>query len=157
MASTVSNEFDASSEEPLTDPCLAIAGQVLIAEDDECLRRLIAKVLAFEGYFVTEAADGVSMLEILESRLRVCADAFDLVITDFRMPGLTGLDVIGWMRKNGCNTPVIVVSALPPEMVQKHANDVNAFYLSKPVALDNLRRIANNLVARHPTEEGDGL
>lgn len=102
-------------EDHVTSPGLASARHVLVVEDEPALRHLMAKVLATEGYFVTEANDGQTMLDILaQSRpSRYCA--FDLIVTDVNMPGLTGFDALSYLRQSGCRTPAIVVSALPVE------------------------------------------
>jgi CheY-like chemotaxis protein len=119
---------------------------VLVAEDDTALRELMAQHLAFEGYFVTEAADAPTMLAAILASQKICVDAFDLIVTDVRMPGMTGLDALTRIRESGCKTPAIVVSALPGESVQREVQALDAFFLPKPFALENLRKIANRVV-----------
>ena len=134
-------------EEDPTRPGFASTYRVLIAEDDSALRQLMANLLAFEGYFVTEASDAQSMLEAVRSTGCNCELPFDLIVTDVRMPGQTGLDALATLRKSGCRTPAIIVSALPGEMVQLEADQLDALFLPKPFALENLRRIANRVVS----------
>lgn len=132
--------------ERTTHPGVASAPRVLVAEDDPALRKLMAQLLAFEGYLVTEAADGLTMLDAVQISGHSCEDTFDLIVTDVRMPGLTGLDALAMLRQSGCNTPAIIVSALPGNMVQPQARELNALFLPKPFSLENLRRIANRVV-----------
>ena len=132
-----------------THPGVDSTRRVLIAEDDPSLRELMARLLAFEGYFVTEAADASAMLDVVQTTHDGCGDPFDLIVADVRMPGLTGLDALAILRQSGCNIPAIVVSALPGEMVQPEVQELNALFLPKPFALENLRRIANRVVCGH--------
>ena len=62
-----------------------MAANILIVEDDPLNRYLICKVLRYEGYQIVEASDGAEALELL------CAQRFDLVITDFVMQSSTDL------------------------------------------------------------------
>jgi DNA-binding response OmpR family regulator len=103
-------------------------------------------LLAFEGYFVTEASDAQAMLDAVRASDGDCEPGFDLIVTDVRMPGLSGLDALARLRETGCQVPAIVVSALPGEMVRPEAEELNALFLPKPFALENLRRIANRVL-----------
>ncbi len=131
------------------------APRVLIAEDDPALRDLMARMLAFEGYIVTETADGQTMLEAAHASHDSIDDAFDLIVTDVHMPGMTGLDALARLRELGCCTPAIVVSALPPDMVQYEVHELNALFLPKPFALENLLRIANRVVGGQQSQASD--
>jgi CheY-like chemotaxis protein len=103
-------------------------------------------LLAFEGYFVTEVVDALEVLDAVQVSHDRREAPFDLIVTDVRMPGLTGLDALAILRQSGCTTPAIIVSALPGEMVQPDIPVRNALFLPKPFALENLRRIANRVV-----------
>ena len=112
-----------------------------MAEDDGAMRDLVTETLYPAGYVVTEAASGKEMLRILReaSVAEYPADAFDLIVTDVRMPGNTGLDVVARIRAAGCHTPVIVVTAFPDDEVRDRAEQLNAVLLEKPFALQTLR------------------
>ena len=84
-------EDDLDWEEDSTLPGIASTRHVLVVEDDSSLRELMARQLAFEGYFVTEASDAQAMLEAVQSSCESCQNTFDLIVTDVRMPGMTGL------------------------------------------------------------------
>jgi len=137
---------DFTWQEHSTRPGLASAPRVLVAEDDPALRQLMVYLLAFEGYFVTEASDAQAMLDAVRACDGNCELGFDLIVTDVRMPGLSGLDALARLRETGCQVPAIVVSALPGEMVRPEAEELNALFLPKPFALENLRRIANRVL-----------
>ena len=61
--------------------------KILVVDDEEILRMLITDTLEDEGYSIIEAEDGEQALYLIEK------DKFDLVILDFMMPGLTGIEV----------------------------------------------------------------
>jgi len=129
-----------------TDPNVASPPRVLVTEDDPRLRDLMVQTMAFEGFFVTEASDAFAMLNAVKACHEACDDTFDLIVTDVRMPGLSGLDALARLRESGCQTPAIVVSALPRDMIQDQVQRLNALFIAKPFALDSLRKAANQAI-----------
>jgi len=123
-------------------PSVASSPRVLVAEDDPQLRKLIVRLLTFEGYLVTEASDALAMLEAVKGGREYCDDTFDLIVTDVRMPGLSGLDALARLRESGCHAPAIVVSSMPRDLIQGQVQELNAMFVPKPFALDNLRKLA---------------
>ena len=146
------SERGTDAEEHSTRQGNASRRRVLVAEDDPALRSLIVRLLTFDGYIVTETADANAMLDSALISREDCEDTFDLIVTDVRMPGMTGLEALAKLRGLGCRTPAIVVSALPGEMVQPEVQELNAFFLPKPFSLENLRRIANRVVNCHQSQ-----
>jgi len=134
-----------------TDPPLADARRVLVVEDDPALRDLMANVLAAEGYFVTETADSPAMLRAVKAA-ESSESPFDLIVTDVRMPGQSGLEALAHLREVGCQTPTIVVTAFPDEKVQRQALELDTLLLPKPFALETLRSIANRILATDPQD-----
>ena len=80
--------------------------RVLVVDDEASIRDLLAKTLALAEYDVDLAPDGRTALE----RLRITA--YDLLITDLRMPGVDGLAVIREARRLKPDIPVIIVTGL---------------------------------------------
>ena len=115
---------------------------MLLAEDDPAFRRLIASVLADEGYEVVEAADGLALLAHIETTLaarREPADSF-LVVADIRMPGLTGLDVLAILRCANWRTPVILITAFGDEATHAEGRELGAAaVIDKPFNVQDLR------------------
>lgn len=116
---------------------LPVGRRVILAEDDAAMREMLEVVLSEAGYRVTTVADGEKLTRSLQE---ASANArFDLIVTDVNMPGGSGLDVIGQLRQNGDETPVIVVTAFPQEDVRKRARDLGLRLLAKPFELETLR------------------
>lgn len=80
-------------------------GQILIVDDESDIRRLLREMLAFEGHEVAEAASGPEALE------RLSKVAFDLIVTDVRMPAMGGLELLRRVREASPSTEVIVATA----------------------------------------------
>jgi len=114
----------------------------LLAEDDAEFRHLLATVLAEEGYEVVEAGDGLALLASIEDTLTVRRErpeAF-LVVTDVRMPGLTGLDVLAILRCANRVTPVILITAFGDEATHAEGRELGAVAVfDKPFNVDALR------------------
>jgi DNA-binding response OmpR family regulator len=83
---------------------------VLIAEDDENIRKGLAEILGNEGYTTIEAADGASALA------QFAATAPDFVCLDIMMPGKSGYDVCREIRASGSAVPIVFISAKSEEI-----------------------------------------
>ena len=115
---------------------------VLLAEDDDAFRHLIASVLAQDGYEVLEAGDGLGLLANIESTLTVRREPADhfLVVTDVRMPGLSGLDVLAILRCANWATPVILITAFGDEATHAEGRELGAAAIfDKPFDVEKLR------------------
>lgn len=78
--------------------------RLLVAEDDPCVSRLIYMVLTGAGFEVGTVSDGEAAWNALHH------EHFDLLVTDNEMPRLSGLNLIGRMRREGMSLPVIMTS-----------------------------------------------
>lgn len=77
---------------------------ILVIDDDEAVRKLIAMILERDQHRVVEAANGVSGIKAFK------AAAFDLVITDLIMPEQEGLETIRELRKDGGRVRILAIS-----------------------------------------------
>jgi DNA-binding NtrC family response regulator len=104
---------------------------ILIVDDEEIIRDLLAEVL--EDYEISLAADGSEAIDRLKER------RFDLVITDLRMPNVSGEEVVRFAREHNANQQVIVISAYSSlhTVSQSISNGACAF-LSKPFSIKEL-------------------
>ena len=106
---------------------------LLIVEDDESLRQILARHLRSRNYRVDEAASAVGAVRLLEAGVRP-----DLVLLDINLPGDTGWDLLrGPAFAAAGSPPVVVASATTVRRRQLSEFDV-AGYLPKPFALDTL-------------------
>lgn len=132
--------------------------RVLVAEDSPAMRELLMLVLRERGYEVDCARSGSEMLSVLSACRTVgaFAERFDLIVTDVRMPGASGLDVIDRLRRDGESTPVIAVTAFPLDATVERSRRLGVQLLAKPFDLDALRSAVE--AALNPTlastEEG---
>ena len=86
-------------------------------------------------------SSGSQMMRVLSERApdgSLC-ERFDLIVTDVRMPGVSGLDVIDELRRAGSVTPVIAVTAFPHDATRNRAQRLEMRLLAKPFDLDVLR------------------
>lgn len=116
---------------------------VLLVEDDDAVRHALARFLVKEGFRVTEAPNAFQAIQSLG------AD-FDIVLTDVRMPGASGIDLVAALKSRRPLTPIIVFTGLNEAKVAAEALNAGADrYLFKPVDLVVLRRHIWDLLARH--------
>jgi CheY-like chemotaxis protein len=123
----------------------------VVAEDDDAMRALIVERLGRDGYDLAEVATGSELLDLL-SQERLDGrpgSAFDLIVTDVRMPGRNGLDAIAFLRRAGSTTPVIAVAAFPDDEVRARAKSLRAMLLAKPYALKALRGAVRYCLGLH--------
>src|SRR5574337_2223197 len=79
-------------------------GRILVVDDDPVLRELLTVFLEERGYEVQEAQDGQAGL------VAFTQGGFDLIFTDFRMPGMSGLEMAAAMRRSDPVVPIILVT-----------------------------------------------
>lgn len=79
--------------------------KILVVDDEDIIRSIIKrKIIAATDFAIEEAIDGKDALEKLQ------ASQFDLIITDIKMPRMTGLELIAAMRASGIDSPVIIIT-----------------------------------------------
>jgi len=111
--------------------------RALVVDDDSTIRYTLRGMLELAGVTIEEAADGISALECLER------GAFDLVITDLRMPRMDGFELLRKIRERGSAAPrVIVVTAHGSERHAVEAIKSGAYdYFRKPFDIDELKAV----------------
>jgi DNA-binding NtrC family response regulator len=111
-------------------------GRILVVDDDPSLRRVLQAQLEQEGYEVAVAVSAQQTLSVLELR------PFDLVITDLRMPGMSGLELLKHARSQYPQTIVIVLTAFGTVDTAVEAMKAGAYdYLTKPVHPDEMTAV----------------
>jgi DNA-binding NtrC family response regulator len=122
------------------DLVLIMAASILVVEDDPLGRNLICEVLRSDGHQPFEASDGAEALELLQTQ------PFNLVISDFVMPKLDGLKLLGHLHSVSPRMPVILISGYMSEDSGKKILQQTAEFLPKPFDLDVLRSTVQRLL-----------
>jgi two-component system alkaline phosphatase synthesis response regulator PhoP len=124
--------------------------RLLIVEDDPTLRQALAFNLTREGYEVSSSADGESALEAARN------ERLDLILLDVMLPGMSGIEVLRALRRDGVSTPVIVLSAKGDEIDRVVGLKVGADdYVSKPFSRPELLARIEAVLRRHRSEPAE--
>ncbi len=115
--------------------------EILIIEDEPILARNVCESLCLSGHTATNAFSGEEGLQAAQSRFP------DLIVLDYRLPGIDGLDVIRELRKNGNQASIIMMTAhgnidTAIEAMKRGASD----FLTKPVDLTELRMVIDRVL-----------
>ncbi len=118
----------------MSQPTYARISKVLVVEDNDGLREVLCQQLLSLGLNIVEAEDGVNAVRILETQ------SIDLLITDFRMPLMNGVELLSWCRTRPLHLPVIFLSSeadlIPSEQVA--LGDCCATMMLKPFTMEVL-------------------
>lgn len=112
--------------------------RILIVDDDQSLRRVTQMQLEEAGYEVLAAADGSEALAVMSET------APPLIITDLKMPGMSGMDLLRAIRAGYPQTAVIMVTAFGTVQTAVEAMKAGAYdYITKPIDYDELTLLVN--------------
>jgi DNA-binding response OmpR family regulator len=127
--------------------------RLLLVEDDATLRQALSFSLTREGYEVTTADNGAAALEQGRN------EALDLILLDVMLPGMSGVEVLRVLRRDGVTTPVIILSAKGDEIdrvvgLKVGADDYVAKPFSRPELLARIEAVLRRRrrEADHPEE-----
>jgi nitrogen regulation protein NR(I) len=116
--------------------------KILLVEDDPPIATALIRVLSDEGYEVTHAEDGTKGLAFAN------AEKCDLVITDFKMPGVTGMELVERLHDTQPRLPVIMMTAHGTTDTAIEATKLGAYdYLLKPFEMPDLLALVEKAVA----------
>jgi|CZKI01.1.fsa_nt_gi DNA-binding response OmpR family regulator len=111
------------------------SGRILVIEDDDSIRTVLARSIARFGFTVDLASDGQQAIAQFESGPAL----FTLVFLDFKLPGMDGSEVLSRLRQIRPDVRVILMSGLGrEEALEKFAGQGLAGFLQKPFALGSL-------------------
>ncbi|HEX9615196.1 MAG TPA: response regulator [Bacteroidota bacterium] len=120
--------------------------RVLVVDDQDSFRMSLEIALSIsDKHEVTMSDSGEDAVEKLKT------DVYDVVLLDYRMPGMSGLDVLSWMHENKVDAPVIMLTAAGSEEVAVEAMKLGAYdYLSKEhIEIDRLPLTINSVYERY--------
>lgn len=89
---------------------------ILVVDDEEIVRLLVARALNEAGYQVVQASHGAAALTILETR----GQDIDLVVCDLVMPALNGRDLARWICQHHPELPILFISGYPQPYLEAH-------------------------------------
>jgi DNA-binding NtrC family response regulator len=103
--------------------------RVLVVDDDRTQRALLQRFLRSDGYDVELAEDGAAALDIIQTM------PIDVVLTDMRMPGMNGRELLGRLQALDASLPVIVMTAFTDlqDAVDLVTREGAAYYIQKPI------------------------
>ena len=117
--------------------------RILLAEDEEVLRMLVADTLEDEDYMIDEAADGGEAIELFQNH------SYDLVILDYMMPVYTGLEVIEQIRNTETegHTKILMLSAKNQSYEQEQILQTGAdYFMAKPFSPMKLLELVEDIL-----------
>ncbi|HEX4825180.1 MAG TPA: sigma-54 dependent transcriptional regulator [Candidatus Polarisedimenticolaceae bacterium] len=116
--------------------------RVLVVEDEKSMRDLLSLMLRKEGYSVETADSGTQAVS------RLAKDpAYDLIVTDVSMPGMTGLELLRHARRTVPDSSVILMTAYgSKETAIEALNEGAAYYVEKPFDLDEMKVVVRKTI-----------
>src|SRR6202042_3879492 len=125
--------------------------RILVVEDEEKLRRIVELQLLDAGFDVDKASKAEEALPLI--------DRADLILTDYKLPGMTGLEMMQIIRRQNSTLPVIIMTAFGTiENAVEAMKAGAADFLPKPFSLDHLTTVVNKaLEIRHLRDENRQL
>ena len=118
--------------------------RILLTEDDEAVRAFVRRALELDGHVVTAAEDGADSLTILERD----ADAFDLLLTDVKMPRLDGIALAKRARALSPRLIILLMTGFADQ--RERADELEGIVrevIPKPFTLPDLRRAVAQALA----------
>ncbi len=118
-----------------------LVGRILVADDEESIRWVLATALSGEGHTVEQVDGGDAALRRLRD------DHFDLALIDIKMPDLDGLSLLSKAREAGLSTPIVIITAQNTmanaiEAMKRGAYD----YVTKPFDIEEVRRLVQRVL-----------
>jgi len=118
------------------DPFGKSGKNILIVDDDETILHMLKRFFVREGFQVFVAKDSVEAME------RLKAENPPIVLTDLKMPSLSGMELIQFIRQNRKNTAIVVMTAYPEEW---SGNEVEAFFV-KPFDIEEMFSVIQRIL-----------
>ena len=149
----IQNDHEAKHDDRAMSPARSRTDgrpRVLIAEDNDEMRQLLAKVLRANGYAAVECRDGADLTARLEVFVGRRADSdFDAIISDIFMPGPTGLEILEALHDRTGLPPVILITAFGDKGIHARAEKAGAAaVLDKPFMIEDFLAKLHEIVPR---------
>ena len=123
---------------------------IILAEDNVDWRRLLAAALELDGLRVVQVGTGAELRDEVLSRAGAPDGPPDLVVTDVRMPTMTGLAAVAAIRAVDPGMPILFITAFSDAWTRREAARHGAMLLDKPVELRVVKRAVQAALRRNP-------
>lgn len=118
--------------------------RVMVVDDEEGVRLSWNRFLSDRGFDVVTVADGDTAVSRLKD------EPVDVVISDLRMPGLDGLQLLEWVHQRTPDTPFILLTGYGNEEVERQARQLGVYeYLNKPISPEALSAVVTTAIQLH--------
>jgi CheY-like chemotaxis protein len=117
-----------------------IGKRILLVDDERWVRECIKRLLALDSHEITEASNGPEAVALFAEGV------FDVVITDYDMPKMTGDELVNQIRSRAPRQPILMITACAAQF-GRDQNPANAI-LGKPFEIAELRRMLVNLLSQ---------
>lgn len=115
--------------------------KILVVDDEDILRMLIADTLEFEGYIIEEAENGQEGFKMIES------NSYDLIILDYMMPEMTGMEVLEKIKPLNLTVPIVMLTAKAQQADRDLAHQNGAkYFMPKPFSPSELVDLVNEIL-----------
>jgi DNA-binding response OmpR family regulator len=108
--------------------------RALVVEDDPAIRKLIEKLLSRKGIEIDTASDGRRAVQ------KIRDNTYSVIILDLMVPELSGFEIIDFVKENGIDVPIAVVSAVSQQALKNLDLDVVKLVISKPFDVDEFTK-----------------
>jgi len=125
---------------PTTEPA-----KILVLDDEAYVRQMLAEILTREGH-VVYLADGRNAKDML------ITESFNLIITDLKMPGMCGIDVLALAKQTSPDTKLMVITGYPSKATLDEGLEMGAeAYITKPFHVAELRLAVRRVLKSKPS------
>jgi len=119
---------------------------ILVVDDDKEIRCALTRIFSKEGYEVAAAANGEEAIELIHK------GHFNLVITDLRMPGIGGLELLKKIKTDKPETAVIIITAFCDDITSTDIKALGAYaHLCKPIRKNDMLTIVKKALIDRPS------
>ncbi len=123
--------------------------RILVVDDTKAIRDILSKILSFMGYEVVVASSGNEGLN------RFLKHSFELVLTDFNMPGIDGYTLALRIKDKSPNTPVVLITGSEEVVVMERLKGGCVDHIMlKPFHLEDIEEIVHRMIDEKPSGSG---
>jgi CheY-like chemotaxis protein len=128
------------------------AHRILVVEDDFEASRAVVQMLDHLGYISVPCSHAQEAFDHIQSQ------KFDLMLIDYRMPDMTGLDLILMLRQDGCRVPIIMMTGYLATEDRMSSENLGEFaFLKKPINVSQLAKALDESLKAMAQKQGPGV